>query len=30
MQAAATQLELGVATSANKIANAVALYICAT
>jgi hypothetical protein len=29
MQAAATHLELGVATSANKIANALALYFCA-
>ncbi len=28
MQAAATHLELGVATSANKIANALALYCC--
>jgi hypothetical protein len=28
-QAAATHLELGVATSANKIANALALYFCA-
>jgi hypothetical protein len=29
MQAAATHLELGVATGANKIANALALYFCA-
>jgi hypothetical protein len=30
MQAAATHLELGVATSANKISNVLALYFCAT